>query len=613
MWLNTKLIPIKDDKQKVFYVMSVSRDITHHKVSQHYLESYKNIFDYTGTAIVVVEQDTTIIMANTEAENLSGYTKDELEGKMKWTQLVIPEDRQKMMMYNKTRPANPKKVPPKYEFRFKTKNNRIKTVYAMISIDPLTKERIVSMMDITEQKMLEHNLMDSEHFVNSLFTSITDGISVLDRELNIIRVNPTMEKWYPQSVPLIGKKCYKAYHCATKKCKICPSIKVINTGKPANEIVPKRGPAGEVIGWLSIYSYPFIDISTKKLTGVIEYVRDITSHKIAEESLELSEHRYKELWDNAPVAYHTLNKNGIITSVNQTELTMLGYSREQMIGKSIFDFVEQDQREEAEKRFHRKISGKETPKAKSRLYQCSDGSKIFVSVDDMLEHDKHGRITGIRTTMVNITKQKEIEEELKQSLEKLQRTMDNSMRMIAKIVEQKDPYTAGHQLRVANFACAIAKELNLTSDEIERIRIAGLLHDIGKINVPIEILSKPGKISEIEMNIIKLHPKFGYDILKEIDLPYPIAEIVLQHHERISGDGYPQKLPESKILFEAKILGVADTVEAMSSHRPYRPAVGIKDAIKEVSKNRGRFYDPGVADACITLLKTKRFKFEKHI
>ena len=197
-----------------------------------------------------------------------------------------------------------------------------------------------------------------------------------------------------------------------------------------------------------------------------------------------------------------------------------------------------------------------------------------------------------------------------QSYQKLKKAMNATIETMSKIIEVKDPYTAGHQRRVSQLATAIAKELNLSQDKVKGIRIASLIHDIGKIGIPSEILSKPIKLTNIEFSLIKGHSQIGYDILKSIDFSYPVAQIVLQHHERLNGSGYPQGLKGDKILFESKILGVADVVEAMSSHRPYRPALGIDVALEEISQDKGIFYDPEVVDACLRLFKEKGFKFE---
>jgi len=203
-----------------------------------------------------------------------------------------------------------------------------------------------------------------------------------------------------------------------------------------------------------------------------------------------------------------------------------------------------------------------------------------------------------------------LELKLQQSYQKLKKTMDATIETMSKMIEAKDPYTAGHQQRVSQLAIAITKELNLSPDKIEGIRIASLIHDIGKIGLPSEILSKPIRLTDIEFSLIKSHSQIGYDILKSIDFSFPIARIVLQHHERVDGSGYPNNLKGDEILLKAKIIGVADVVEAMSSHRPYRPALGIDAALEEISKNRGILYDPEVVDVCLKLFQDKGFKFK---
>lgn len=202
-------------------------------------------------------------------------------------------------------------------------------------------------------------------------------------------------------------------------------------------------------------------------------------------------------------------------------------------------------------------------------------------------------------------KDKLSEQKLRQSYQRLQKTMEDTIYTIGKIAETRDPYTAGHQKNVSQIATFIAQEMKLPKDKIEGIRIASLVHDIGKISLPAEILNKPTKLSEIEYSLIKDHSQVGYDVLKSIEFPWPIAKIVLQHHERLDGSGYPNKLKGDEIILEAKIIAVADVVEAMSSHRPYRPALGIDAALEEISQNKGIFYDPEVVDAYIKLFKEK--------
>jgi putative nucleotidyltransferase with HDIG domain len=210
---------------------------------------------------------------------------------------------------------------------------------------------------------------------------------------------------------------------------------------------------------------------------------------------------------------------------------------------------------------------------------------------------------------IDISERQKAEKELERSMGQLAGALEGSIHAIARTVETRDPYTAGHQQRVADLASAIATEMGLSEHKVEGLRMGGVIHDLGKVAIPIGILSKPGKISKIEFDLIKTHSKIGYDILKTIEFPWPIAQMVLQHHERLNGTGYPNGLSGDQILLEARILGVADVVEAMASHRPYRPALGVERALEEISKNRGVLYYPEPVDCCLRLFEKKAFSF----
>jgi PAS domain S-box-containing protein/putative nucleotidyltransferase with HDIG domain len=235
----------------------------------------------------------------------------------------------------------------------------------------------------------------------------------------------------------------------------------------------------------------------------------------------------------------------------------------------------------------------------------------LVPIEKSVSPLKHGKRESKGNVFVfrDISQRRRADAEIKENRDRLEKALSGTVQAMSMTIELRDPYTAGHQRRVGRLSDAIARELNLPRTQIEGIRMAGDIHDIGKIYVPAEILSKPGQITEIEYSIIKNHAQAGYEILKTIDFPWPVAEIVHQHHERLDGSGYPAGLTGNAILLEARILSVADVVEAMSSHRPYRPSFGTDAALAEIAKNKGKLYDPDVVDACLTLFHEKDFSF----
>lgn len=223
-----------------------------------------------------------------------------------------------------------------------------------------------------------------------------------------------------------------------------------------------------------------------------------------------------------------------------------------------------------------------------------------------LANDLAYGIVALRTRIERIEAGKQVE----LHVEKLQKALSGTIKVVASTVEVRDPYTAGHQRRVATLAKAIAADMGLTDHQIEGIFMAGVVHDLGKIYVPAEILSKPSRLNDIEFNLIRTHSQVGYDLLKTIDFPWPIAQIVHQHHERLNGSGYPQGLSSDQILIEAKIICVADVVEAMASHRPYRPARGVDVALEHITEEKGTLYEASVVDSCLKLFTENNFQFD---
>jgi len=320
-----------------------------------------------------------------------------------------------------------------------------------------------------------------------------------------------------------------------------------------------------------------------------------------EVALKISEEKYKSLFENSLDGIYQTTLEGKYIDLNPALIKMLGYdSKEELLQLNILKKIN--------------ISEKDRPSVNERgkifnaRFRKKDGTVMWAEVSSRVFY-KDGKPDHYEGIVRDITRRIETEENLKNSYEKLQKTLDGVINTLSSIVETKDPYTAGHQIRVAKLSTALAKELGLSKEKVNAISVASLIHDIGKISVPASILAKPAHLTNIEFAMVKAHSQTGYDILKKIDFGYPIADIILQHHEKLNGSGYPKGLKGNDIMIETRIITVADTVESMASHRPYRPALGIGKALKVLAGGRGTLYDERVTDACIKLFKEKHFKF----
>lgn len=339
---------------------------------------------------------------------------------------------------------------------------------------------------------------------------------------------------------------------------------------------------------------------------------DIGERKRVEEVLESERTLLRSLIDNVPDRIYAKDSEGRFIICNEPMIRRMGKtSITEVVGKSDFDLLplEMAQRfhadEQAIIRSGIPMINREEP------LTADDGAiKRWNLATKVPLLDKQGNRIGIVGVGREITDLKQAEQKLKDTLERLRRAIGTTIQVMVSAVETRDPYTAGHQLRSADLARAIAGEMGLPQETIEGIRMAGSIHDIGKLSIPAEILSKPTKLSDIEFRLIKEHAQLGYEILKDVESPWPLAEIVHQHHERMDGSGYPRNLKGEEILIEARILSVADVVEAMASHRPYRPGLGIDMALAEIENNRGIFYDHAVVDACLRLFRERGFKLE---
>ena len=353
----------------------------------------------------------------------------------------------------------------------------------------------------------------------------------------------------------------------------------------------------------------FLRDSNGERAGFFSITRDISRRKDNREKLLKSEERYRNILESIEEGYFENDLAGNFTFFNNALYRAMGYSKEELMGMNNREYTTPKTSKQTYEIF-RKIYDTGKP-AKISDYEMvgKDGSMRIYDLSASLISDSSGRPVGFRGVIRDITERKITGLELEKSYARLQNVLDETIRTLAFTVEVRDPYTAGHQRRVAQLACAVSRKMGLSSEDVRGVKMAALIHDIGKIRVPAEILSKPGILTPNEMDLIRTHSKTGSDILKGIEFPWPISEIVLQHHERIDGSGYPYGISGKEMRIEAKIIAVADVVEAMVSHRPYRPALEMSKAIEEISHNKGTLYDAEVVEACLPLLTEEGFVF----
>ena len=329
----------------------------------------------------------------------------------------------------------------------------------------------------------------------------------------------------------------------------------------------------------------------------------------ANQAIKESEMKYRSIFENSISGIFRITKEGKLLASNPALYRMLGYSSLDDLTTAITDIGKQVYVNSEDRVYLLKIlkENNHVDGFETRLYK-KDRSIIWAKANIWTIRDDNNHLLHYEGIAEDITDRKQKEEDLKISAEKLKNTMLGTITIVATIVEQRDPYTAGHQQRVAELASSIAKELRLSAQQVQSVKVAGLIHDVGKNSIPAEILTKPSTLSPIERRLVEAHAEAGYNILKSVEFPWPIAKTILQHHERMNGSGYPSGLSNEEIILDARILAVADVVEAMASHRPYRPAHGIDTALEEIEKNKGILYDENVVNACLKLFRNKGYK-----
>lgn len=326
-----------------------------------------------------------------------------------------------------------------------------------------------------------------------------------------------------------------------------------------------------------------------------------------------SEHRFLSMADNVPEMLYQMMRypDGKLrfTYVSKGSSDVLGLPPDELLANAaaFIDGFHAEDREAYEAELAQCEAGGVRLNLAFRWIDRAGGVR-HILLNAMPSAQEDGSVTWDGAAQ-DVTERERFEAERKRSMEKLEKSMEETVQAIAATIEMRDPYTAGHQRRVANLAKRIAEEMQLPAEEIHGIYLAATIHDIGKIHIPAEILSYPGKLGNLEYALIQGHVQAGYDILKNIEFPWPVAQMVYQHHEHLSGSGYPRGLKGDEIMLGARILCVADVVEAMASYRPYRPGLGAEKALAEIRSNRGRLYDAAVVDVCLALFESG-YEFE---
>ncbi len=567
-------------------------------------EKYRTIFENSVMGIFRTTPKGTYLSINPAGAKIYGYTSPEdmmtSVTDMAHQIYVHPEDRQRLKDL-----LEKQGIVEGFESEHYTKDGRkiwvVMNVRAVRDENGIIQYYDTTSQDITEQKQVKEELQKEKELLSTILESNPIGISLVDSHGKYIYANPEFTKitGYTLNDFSTGKELLEKAFPDPKKRE-----------KPIAAWKEDRKRQGAYID--RHFQFLCADGTTKEIEirtafrkdfSIMTW-KDVTPRIEAERALKVAERKYRDLFDNAIEGIFQSTPDGKFLMVNPAEAQMLGYeSPEEMmttindIGKQLY--VNPEDRE----RWKKIIEEKGAVKGFEYQVYKKDGTIIWVSLSARAVRDDEGRIIYYQGHIMDVTEHKRAEEQLR-------RNLIGTIHALSATVETRDPYTAGHQRRVSSLARAIAQEMGLSRETIENIRMAGTIHDIGKLYIPAEILSKPTRLTSLEMDLIKVHPQAGYEILKDTGLPYPIAEMIYQHHERMDGSGYPRGLKGSEILLESSIIAVADVVEAIASHRPYRAALGLDIALDEIEKNKGTLYHPEVVDTCLKLFREKGFIFE---
>jgi len=473
--------------------------------------------------------------------------------------------------------------------------------------DNKTKKQLVhELTELRSQSAVLEKSESAEKY-RSLVENIRDVIYELDSQGVVLYISPAIRDMLGyDSTEIVGKNFIELAHKddLSSQTEWFSELRKGIESPYEYRVINKSGE----LKWARTKTRPIMEDGLFK--GARGILIDVTEQRRAEEALRESEELFRSYLEYAPdgVCVSDLEGNFLYGNLKCEEI--IGYRREELLGKNYLklNILSENNRNKAVRLLQANMEGKSTGPNEIDLIS-KEGGLIPVEINTNVVQ-RMGQ--GIVLSFVrDITNRKRAEEELQQTLESLRKALSTTIQVMVSAVEIRDPYTAGHQIRSAGLARAISTDMGLPQEKIDGIRMAGSIHDIGKLSIPAEILSKPTKLTNSEFSLIKEHSQKGYEMLKEVESPWPLAEIVYQHHERMDGSGYPRNLKGDDIIMEARVLAVSDVVEAMASHRPYRPGLGIDKALEEIEKNKGTLYDNAVADTCLRLFREKGFQLEE--
>ncbi|ATX79723.1 PAS domain S-box-containing protein/HDIG domain-containing protein [Mariprofundus aestuarium] len=564
--------------------------------------------DIAGVMFCVLDSKGDIKLMNRKGAEILCCDENETIGK-NWFELFISDDIREEIKGVFDQLMNGEIDPVEYyenEVITKTGKRRIIAFHNTILRDEQGKPSgvLFSGEDITEQKEAEAALRQFEHIVSSS----TDMMAMLDSGFTYLSANPAYMKAFNKTQDeMIGHTVAELFGEQFFNEIIRPKVERCLAGEEVNYQTWFDFPNSKTL-YMDIHYYPYL-VAENKVAGYIANARDITDQKRSEQRTLRQEVQAKRILETALDAFIQIDADGLIREWNPHAELIFGWKKEEVLGHALTESIipqgNRQQHEEGIKHFLATGEGAVLNKVIEIEALHSDGHLLPIELSIVVEKDNGD--TYFNAFLRDITDKNRACDELLKSHFDLKDSLAGTVGAISKAVEARDPYTAGHQQRVAEIACAIAEEMGLDEGQIEGIRMGASIHDIGKIQTPAELLSKPTQLTKFEFQLIKEHTTIGYDILKDIKFPWPVADIAHQHHERVDGSGYPQGLKGDEICLEARIVAVADVVEAISSHRPYRAALGIDFALDEIKAKRGIFYDPEAVDACLKAYEDKRF------